>query len=77
MAEPDLNKLLQILIENQLDFVIIGGFAGVLHGSTMVTRDLDLCMSMDDLIKSKQVLGRPKDVRMIEELKHIAKKSHE
>lgn len=40
----NLNSLLQILLDNQIDFVLIGGFAGVVHGSTQVTRDLDICV---------------------------------
>lgn len=39
----NLNNLLQVLLENKIDFVLIGGFAGVVHGSTQVTRDLDIC----------------------------------
>lgn len=39
----NLNNLLQVLLENEIDFVLIGGFAGVVHGSTQVTRDLDIC----------------------------------
>lgn len=38
-----LNNLLKVLLENEIDFVLIGGFAGVVHGSTQVTRDLDIC----------------------------------
>lgn len=39
----NLNNLLQVLLEHKIDFVLIGGFAGVVHGSTQVTRDLDIC----------------------------------
>jgi len=39
----NLNNLLQVLLNNEIDFVLIGGFAGVVHGSTQVTRDLDIC----------------------------------
>lgn len=39
----ELNRLLQRLCDADIDFVIVGGFAAVLHGSTMVTRDLDVC----------------------------------
>lgn len=39
----ELNRLLQRLIESDVDFVIVGGFGGVLHGSSLVTRDLDVC----------------------------------
>jgi predicted nucleotidyltransferase len=38
-----LGDLLQKLIDAEIDFVLIGGYAGVVHGSTMVTRDLDIC----------------------------------
>jgi hypothetical protein len=39
----ELNRLLQRLIEADIEFVIVGGFGGVLHGSSLVTRDLDVC----------------------------------
>ncbi len=42
----DLSKLLRKLLENEIDFVLIGGFAAVVHGSTLVTQDLDICSSM-------------------------------
>lgn len=38
-----LSHLLQRLADSGVDFVVIGGFAGVLHGSALVTRDLDIC----------------------------------
>jgi hypothetical protein len=43
-VEPD--RLLKSLLEAQLDFVIIGGVAAVLHGSTLLTRDLDICVPL-------------------------------
>lgn len=39
----NLNNLLGLLLKNEIEFVLIGGFAGVVHGSTQVTRDLDIC----------------------------------
>jgi hypothetical protein len=40
-------KSLHLLIDRfadaGLEFVVVGGFAGVLHGSTFVTDDLDVC----------------------------------
>ena len=38
-----LSQLLQRLADSGLDFIVVGGFAGVLHGSALVTRDLDVC----------------------------------
>jgi predicted nucleotidyltransferase len=39
-----LTQLVQRLCEADIDFVIVGGYAAVLHGSSHVTRDLDVCM---------------------------------
>jgi hypothetical protein len=44
ISATGLNQLLKILSENQIDFIVIGGFAGVLYGSSLVTQDLDICM---------------------------------
>jgi hypothetical protein len=40
---PDLRPLIDALVENHVDFVIIGGVALVLHGSARTTQDLDVC----------------------------------
>lgn len=42
----DLNHLLKILLSHKLDFMIVGGFAAVVHGSSRVTKDLDITMLM-------------------------------
>ena len=39
----ELNRLLQRLIEADIDFVIVGGFGAMLHGSSLLIRDLDVC----------------------------------
>ena len=39
----ELNRLLQRLCDADVDFVIVGGFAATLHGSSLVTRDLGVC----------------------------------
>jgi hypothetical protein len=39
----DLNRLIARLCDADVDFVIVGGFAAVVHGSSLVTRDLDVC----------------------------------
>jgi hypothetical protein len=41
--------LLERLVAGELDFVVVGGLAAVLHGSTTITRDLDvLCAPLDE-----------------------------
>ncbi len=40
---PDLNGLLQRRHDHDMEFVLVGGFAVLVHGSTLVTRDLAIC----------------------------------
>lgn len=47
----NLNELLKLLLAHKIDFVLVGGFAGVVHGSSQVTRNLDIAM----LLTSEQV----------------------
>jgi hypothetical protein len=42
-AVQDDRGLLVRLAEHQVEFVIIGGFCGILHGVSLVTQDLDIC----------------------------------
>ncbi len=39
----DFLNLLDRLVKASVDFVIVGGFAGVVHGCTYVTQDVDIC----------------------------------
>lgn len=38
----DLTTLLRRIRESGLDFVVVGGFAAVTHGSSFVTRDVEI-----------------------------------
>lgn len=40
----NLEGLLEFLAKSPLDFILIGGFAAVLHGSNQTTRDIDICL---------------------------------
>jgi len=44
----NLRDLLKTLLENKIDFVLIGGYAAVIHGSTLVTQDLDICTAITE-----------------------------
>lgn len=35
--------ILNVLQDSQVQFVLVGGYAAMLHGSTYLTRDLDIC----------------------------------
>jgi hypothetical protein len=39
----NLSELMRRLIASQVEFVLVGGFAAVAHGVTLVTRDVDIC----------------------------------
>jgi len=42
-VSSDFLNLLERLVNADVDFVIIGGFAGVVQGCTYVTQDIDIC----------------------------------
>ena len=48
MTMHELNRLLQTLCDSEIEFVAGGGFAAMLHGSSMLTRDLDVCAVLTD-----------------------------
>ena len=49
------HALLAALIDGEVDFVVIGGIAAVLHGSPTVTHDLDIVFAGD--AKNMECLG--------------------
>jgi hypothetical protein len=54
----EINLLLERLCDAGVDFVIVGGFAATLHGSSLVTRDLDVCaiLSSENVEKLRAAL---------------------
>lgn len=55
----DINHLLQRLCDAEIDFVVVGGFAAMLHGSSLLTRDLDVCavLTRESVAKLREILG--------------------
>ena len=53
-----LSDLLKVLMDSKIEFVLIGGYASVVYGSTMVTRDLDICalVTPEQIEKLRQCL---------------------
>lgn len=45
----NLKALLKRLLDHEVDFVLAGGLACVVHGSPLVTQDVDICVFFDDL----------------------------
>ena len=54
-----LHLLLQRFADANLEFVIVGGYAGVLHGSSLVTNDLDVCavLTAENVVILRHVLA--------------------
>lgn len=70
---------IQRLVDHKVEFVVIGGWAGILHGSTHVTasnavfafdRELQV-LDLRRLIESKKATGRPKDLLVLPELEGL------
>ena len=45
----NLSELTRRLVEAKVEFVLIGAFAAVAHGSTLVTRDVDICCRFNEV----------------------------
>lgn len=55
-------EILKRLCEHGVDFVVVGGLAGVAHGSSLVTEDLDVCAPMSSQNLSR-ILAALADLR--------------
>ena len=53
----NLQALLKLLVHSPIEFVLIGGFAAVLHGCDRTTRDIDIC-----------ILSSPEQIRLLQDL---------
>jgi predicted nucleotidyltransferase len=40
-------QILKRLTDHQVEYVLVGGMAAVVHGSSVVTRDVDVCAPLD------------------------------
>jgi predicted nucleotidyltransferase len=47
--------ILRVLAERGVDFVVIGGYAAIAHGSAQLTRDIDICFGPEET--NLQLLG--------------------
>lgn len=56
--QDNIHLLLKRLIEHKIEFVIVGGYAGVAYGVTLVTQDIDICcrFSVDNLMRLQKAL---------------------
>lgn len=56
---PELESLLERLIRRDVEFVIVGGFAALAHGVSLMTEDIDICcpFSEGNLRKLEQAIA--------------------
>jgi predicted nucleotidyltransferase len=47
IPQQQTERLLEVLADSGLDFVVIGGVAAIAHGATTATQDLDIAMQLD------------------------------
>jgi hypothetical protein len=39
----DLERILERVVQHRVDFVLVGGYAAMMHGVSLITRDVDVC----------------------------------
>lgn len=91
MAQPPEFKprpILDALVAHEVDFVVIGGMAGILHGSAYPSYDLDIAYARDDANLDRlasalvelgarlRVAGAPADVPFILDAKTLKAGAH-
>jgi predicted nucleotidyltransferase len=83
---PSLRRIFRTLIEHKVDFIVVGGVCGVLHGAPLNTFDLDVVHSrdahnIDRLLSALQFLGAryrtPGKGSMTPENSHLASAGHQ
>ena len=46
MTTPDFEALLKVLVTGEVEFVLVGGYSAMLHGSSLMTRDVEIVCPM-------------------------------
>jgi hypothetical protein len=56
---PDLESLLNRLIQGEVEFVVVGGFAAVAHGVSLPTQDIDVCcrFTPENLLRLQEAIA--------------------
>ncbi len=77
-------KLLERLVQHDVEFVIVGGLAGVLHGSPINTQDLDIVYEISEAnihnllraLSSLDAVFRADPRRIAPNASHLASRGH-
>jgi hypothetical protein len=56
----NLAKMLAMLARSGVEFVLVGGYAAVAHGVSLVTQDVDICcrFTRENLFRLQEILGK-------------------
>lgn len=76
--------ILEVLAKHDVDFIVVGGVAGVLHGAPVVTADLDIVYSLEAdnqirlmaALKDLDATFRNDERRVRPNLSHLASRGH-
>ena len=65
---PSFREILELLNKHQVEYVVIGGVAAVLHGAPVTT------FNLDELVRQKRATNRAKDRAIIEVLEEVLRR---
>lgn len=71
---PDLELILQRLVEHKVRFVLVGGYAAIVHGATSFTQDTDVCCAFTPA-NLKRLLDAVRDREVLLQLRAIREKA--
>jgi len=59
-----LDSLLTRLLEQGVEFVVVGGYAAIAHGCTVLTQDIEVCLSLDEA-NLRRLLAATRDLHPV------------
>jgi hypothetical protein len=67
MLSKDFKEFIELLNENKVRYLVVGGYAVTFHGHPRYTKDIDF-IDIENLKKNKRATGRPQDLADAENL---------
>lgn len=77
----DFQRLIETLVDGQVEFVVVGGVAVIAHGHTRLTEDLDICYRRSDANHARlcaavaplrpTLRGAPKDLPFVFDVRTV------
>jgi hypothetical protein len=67
MLSKDFKEFIELLNENKVRYLVVGGYAVAFHGHPRYTKDIDF-IDIENLKKNKRATGRPQDLADAENL---------